>query len=218
MMDMDRGSPTAPAYVLVLPGGKPRSQDPSRCWHLSNLRMIWLARSLRSTLGPHGIAVQRLQYRVRGWNAPEASPVHDARIALERARLRFGDVPVAVVGHSMGGRVAAHLAALDNVRAIAALAPWWPESDGDRVPADRSLMVAHGTADRWTDPVASRAQTEQALARGVNASWHPLSGAGHFMLTRPWWWHRITADFVLDAFVAEGVVAAPTDRKAGRHA
>ncbi|MFC9551954.1 dienelactone hydrolase family protein [Rhodococcus sp. NPDC056960] len=215
---MEKGSAPTPAYVLVLPGGKPRSTEPSRFWHLSNLRMAWMARSLRSTLGRHGIAVDRLQYRVRGWNAPENSPVHDARIALERARLRLGDVPVAVVGHSMGGRVAAHLAALDNVRAVAALAPWWPESDGNLVPPDRSLMVAHGTADRWTNPTSSRLQTEQALARGVNASWTPLPGAGHFMLTRPRWWHRITADFVLDAFAAEGVVPASTDQKAGRNA
>ena len=103
---------------------------------------------------------------------------------------------VAVIGSGVAGLTAAYvLSRHDRVTLY--------ESDGDLVPADRSLMVAHGTADRWTDPVASRVQTEQALARGVNASWHPLSGAGHFMLTRPRWWHRITADFVLDAFAGQ---------------
>lgn len=187
------------AYVLVLPGGKPRSTAPSRPWQLSNLRMAWLVRALRARLSEQGVVVERVRYRVRGWNEPARDPVRDAAAALERAAQRFGDVPVVLVGHSMGGRVAAHLAAHPNVRAVAALAPWWPDEDAALIPAGRRLLTAHGTRDTWTDPDSSRAQTEQASSRGVDADWQPLEGAGHYLLTQPTWWHRLAADLVAES-------------------
>ena len=190
--------PTA-ARVLVLAGGKPNSTAPSRPWHLSNLRMMWLARSLQTRLAGSGVVVERVRYGVRGWNEPAQDPVHDAQSALDRLTLAFGDEPVILIGHSMGGRVAAHVAAHRNVRAVAALAPWWPESDAQLIPADRRLFVAHGERDRWTDPQASREQTAQARRRGLDATWVALAGGGHFMLTKPGWWHRVAAELVLAA-------------------
>lgn len=196
---MDNSRPPTTACVLVLPGGKPRSTAPSRPWHLSNLRMAWLARSLRSSLGSQGVAVERVRYRQRGWNEPDRDPVRDAVAAVDSAIDRLGEIPVVLVGHSMGGRAAAHVAAHRDIHAIAALAPWWPESDAELIPAGRRLLVAHGTQDRWTDPESSQAQTEQARARGVDATWLPLIGGGHFLLTRPRWWHRVTADLARTA-------------------
>ncbi|WP_038169777.1 alpha/beta hydrolase [Tomitella biformata] len=200
---MNRSHPPTTACVLVLPGGKPRSAGRSRPWQLSNLRMAWLARALRARLAGRGIAVERVQYRVRGWNEPERDPVRDAAAVLADATGRFGDVPVVLVGHSMGGRVAAHLADHPSVCGIAALAPWWPESDAARIPAGRTLSVAHGAEDRWTDPLASRAQTVRARGRGVNATWVSLTGAGHFLLTKPRWWHQVAADLVLASLAAD---------------
>jgi pimeloyl-ACP methyl ester carboxylesterase len=97
----------------------------------------------------------------------------------------------------MGGRVAAHLAAGGRVAAVAALAPWWPEGDGDLIPPSCKLLTMHGTADTWTDPAASRVQTLRAASRGVDAEWVDFPGAGHFLLKDYARWHRLTAEFAI---------------------
>ncbi len=84
----------------------------------------------------------------------------------------------------MGGRVAAHLAARGDVGTVVALAPWWVGGDGDLIPVTTRLLVMHGTADTWTDPRASRAQTQRAQQRGLDAQWVGLDGAGHYMVRR----------------------------------
>ena len=199
---------TTAACVLVLPGGKPSSTAPSRPWQLSNLRMAWLTRSLRARLEGHDIEVERVRYRVRGWNGADQDPVQDAEDALAQAMERLGDVPVILVGHSMGGRVAAHLSTHENVHAVAALAPWWPESDSALIPAGRKLTVAHGLRDRWTDPWASREQTARARGRDVQATWLALADGGHFMLTKPQWWHGVAANLVLTALTDHSISEA----------
>jgi len=50
-------------------------------------------------------------------------PCGDAEIALDSMRERYGAANIVVVGHSMGGRVAAHLSASGDVGAVVALAP-----------------------------------------------------------------------------------------------
>ncbi len=121
---------------------------------------------------------------------------------LDAARERFEPAQIAVVGHSMGGRVAAHLAARGDVGAVVALAPWWVGDDGDLIPVSTRLLVIHGTADSWTDPRASRAQTRRAEQRGVDARWVGLDGAGHYMVRRWRDWHGLTADFVTEQLTA----------------
>jgi pimeloyl-ACP methyl ester carboxylesterase len=149
--------------VLVLPGGRPDSVARSRPWQLANLRVGLLARSLRRRLGP-GVEVHLVRYRVRGWNPGRLDALRDASTALDEL----------LVGHSMGARVAVHLAAV-----------------GCR------LLTMHGTADMWTDPVAAQAQTARAHARGVDARWVPVEGGGHFLLRDYPRWNRVTADFAM---------------------
>ena len=180
--------------VLVLPGGKPESNLASRPWQLANQRMELLARSLRCHLGD-GVAVRRVSYRLRGWNSPQFDALRDAEIALDDMREQFDPTKIVVVGHSMGGRVAAHLSAGGDVGGVVALAPWWPRDDADLVPASCRLLVMHGTADTWTDPGASRAQTRRARERGVDARWVAVEGAGHYMIRHWQRWHRLTAEF-----------------------
>jgi pimeloyl-ACP methyl ester carboxylesterase len=55
--------------------------------------------------------------------APSWMPCGDAEIALDSMRERYGAANIVVVGHSMGGRVAAHLSASGDVGAVVALAP-----------------------------------------------------------------------------------------------
>ena len=188
---------SASGYVLVLPGGKVRSDRPSRSWQLANLRMAFVSRALRRRLGPD-VRVQQVRYRLRGWNSPRLDALHDAEAVLDRARERFEPQQIAVVGHSMGGRVAAHLAARGDVGSVVALAPWWVGDDGDLIPVSTRLLVLHGTTDTWTDPRASSAQVDRARRRGVDAEWVGVDGAGHYMLRRGREWHRLTSDFVAE--------------------
>lgn len=192
------------AHVLVLPGGKPVSTSAARPWHLSALRMTLLTESLRSRLSMYDITVGQVHYTYRGWNGDRMSPVHDALHALDEVRRRRGDVRIGLVGHSMGGRVAAHLAAQPGVGAVVALAPWWPEDDGALVPPERRLLVVHGTADTRCDPRVSAVQTAQARGRGVDAQFRPLAGGGHFLLTKPGWWHAVTAEFLRESLAPAG--------------
>jgi pimeloyl-ACP methyl ester carboxylesterase len=180
--------------VLVLPGGRPRSNERSHPWQLANLRVALLARALRRRLGA-GVDVRLVRYRVRGWNPERLDALGDARLALTALRDRFAPSDIVVVGHSMGARVAAHLAADGHVGAVAALAPWWPAADADLIPAGCRLLTMHGTADTWTDPVAARVQTARARRRGVDAHFVAVPGAGHFLLRDRPRWHRTTAEF-----------------------
>ncbi|WP_188491067.1 alpha/beta hydrolase [Williamsia phyllosphaerae] len=177
------------AVVLVLHGGKVRSTAPAQTNHLSAARMRPFARAV-ATKVPN-TAVVMLQYRMRGWNGADESPVADARWALDEIRTRFGDTPVILLGHSMGGRTAAAVADDASVCAVMALAPWWMDPGAtDTFRPGRQLVVLHGTMDRWTSPRISRAATERAADRGVDATWTSMSFAGHFMLMRPWVWTR----------------------------
>jgi pimeloyl-ACP methyl ester carboxylesterase len=184
------------AGILVLPGGRPKSEAPSRAWQLANVRIEWMARSLQRRVGAD-VDVRRVQYRHRGWNPGSLDALRDGRAALDDLLARVGDGPVVLVGHSMGGRVAAHLAAERRVAAVAALAPWWPTGDADLIPRTCRLLVMHGTADTWTDPAASRAQTMRATARGLDARWVGFEGAGHFLVKDFARWHRLTAEFAI---------------------
>jgi pimeloyl-ACP methyl ester carboxylesterase len=182
--------------VLVLPGGRPRSAARSRSWQLANQRMTWLARSLRRNLGSH-VTVRRVQYRLRGWNSPALDALRDAENALTQMRRDLDLHPsnVVLIGHSMGARVAVHLAP-QGVGGIVALAPWWPRDDANLVPAHCRLLTVHGTADTWTDPRSSEAQTRRARERGVDAQWVGMPKGGHYLLRNARLWHRLTSGFV----------------------
>lgn len=183
--------------VLILPGGRPRSAGSSRAWQLANQRMAWLAWSLRHTLSP-GIVVRRVQYHLRGWNSPALDALRDAENALFRMRREAGARNLVLVGHSMGARVAVHLAAANDVNGVVALAPWWPHNDADLVPTSCRLLTIHGTADTWTDPQSSRMQTRWARERGVDAQWVGVPNAGHYLLRDFRLWHRLTTTFVAE--------------------
>ena len=183
--------------MLVLPGGRVRSDEASRSWQLANVRMMLVAAALRRRLG-RAVEVRRVQYRLRGWNSPRYDAVADASAVFDDIRRRFEPKNIVLVGHSMGGRVAARLAAGGQVGAVVALAPYWPRDDADLIEAPTRLLVVHGTADTRTDPESSRVQTSQARRRGLDAQWVGIEGAGHAMVRPYFEWHRRTADFVAE--------------------
>ncbi|WP_239657077.1 alpha/beta hydrolase family protein [Mycobacterium riyadhense] len=189
------------ACVLVLLGGKVRSDEASRWWHLANLRTAMVAAALPRRLGPD-VDVRRVRYRRRGWNGMHLDAVRDAQDFLDHVRHRCVPEQLVLVGHSMGGRVAAWLAAGDEIGAVVALAPWWVGGDADLIPPRTRLLVVHGTGDTSTDPNSSRAQTRRATERGLDAHWVGLDGAGHYMVRRWREWHRFTTDFVAEYLVS----------------
>jgi pimeloyl-ACP methyl ester carboxylesterase len=159
--------------------------------------MMFVGGALRRRLGPD-VEVRRVQYRYRGWNSPRLDAVTDAKEVLDDLRQRFEPKNIVLVGHSMGGRVAAQLAASADAGAVVALAPWWVGGDADLIPPTTRLLVVHGTADTWTDPSSSRIQTLRAQHYGLDAQWTGIEGAGHYMVRRWREWHRRTTDFVAD--------------------
>jgi len=191
----------ARGIALVLHGGRESSTDPVRAHQLAVLRMLPFARRLASCGGRHGLVVARLQFGQRGWNGELRSPVSDVRTALADLTARYPDVPVALIGHSMGGRAAVHAADSAAVAVVAALAPWITPSDPIDTMTGRRLLVVHGEADRITDPRVSRHYAEQASAVAVSASWVGISGEKHAMLRRPRLWHDLVTGYVLGALL-----------------
>lgn len=185
------------AVALVLPGGKVDSFDPTRPGQLAVARMRPFARLLHQRGGGLGLAVWSVGYRYRGWNGADLSPVADAVWAIGEARRRHGDVPVVLVGHSMGARAALRAAAEEPVRGVCALAPWVEGSDPVRQLAGRAVFIAHGNADVVTSAKASRryaaaaAQVTSPVGRVV------VGGDLHAMLLRWPTWHRLAAEFTL---------------------
>ena len=112
------------AFALVLPGGKADSYEPADAGQLAAARMRPFARSLARAGADRGLSVSILRYRYRGWNGTAASPTVDARWALEEVRRAHGEVPVVLVGHSMGGRTSLRVADDPSVVGVVALAPW----------------------------------------------------------------------------------------------
>lgn len=195
-LSISPGSGQTRAVALVLPGGRVRSHARSRPWHLSAVRMIPFARSLHVAGADHGLAVWTVRYRYRGWNGTEASPVEDVRWALDEVRSRHGDVPVALVGHSMGGRAAIRVAADVSVRTVVALAPWLPPDEPYEGLRGRSVLILHGSRDSTTDPAASLALAERA-APFASVRLVEIRGDGHPMLRQAARWHRLTSEFVI---------------------
>ena len=200
------------AVAFVLHGGTEWSHAPTRPWSPSVLRMHPIAWYLRRRGREHGLAVWSLRFAVRGWNGDEMSPMADVRWALEEVRSRHGDVPVALVGHSMGGRAALR-AGGGQVRSVVALAPWLPAGE----PVDRlagcSVLIAHGNKDRRTSHKRSREFAHEAAAVAEHVSYVEVRGSGHAMLRRARRWHRLTTDFVLGS--VGFATPAPTSRDHG---
>ena len=195
-LSVDPPSGAARAVVLVLHGGRSTSRARVRANQLAVLRMAPFASSLRRAGGPHGLVVARVRYRYRGWNGAEAAPVADVEWALRQLDDRFGGLPTALVGHSMGGRAAVYAAAHPSVTTVVGLAPWIEPGDPVAPLAGRALLVAHGTGDRMTSNVNSARFTREAAAVARSATYVAVEGDKHAMLRRASMWHELSTGFV----------------------
>jgi pimeloyl-ACP methyl ester carboxylesterase len=187
---------TPRAVVVVLHGGKDRSRAPVTGRSLSWQRGLALARTLGRRLEDDRIAVRLLRYRTVGWNGDGADQVADARGALDRVRDELGELPVVLVGHSMGGRTACHAADHPSVRGVVALAPWLPPSDPVTGLRGKELHAAHGRRDRITRARDTRAYVERARAVASATSFTDMGDRGHYMLSGIHAWNAFTLDRV----------------------
>jgi alpha-beta hydrolase superfamily lysophospholipase len=192
--------PAAPrGVVLILHGGAETGTARVAWWRLPVLRMLPFAVTIRRRAGDD-LAVLRLKNRLRGWNGARQDPVRDARWALDRIRLALPGIPVVLVGHSMGGRVALHLSGEADVAGVAALAPW-VEKDVGEPPPGMPVLLVHGTSDRVTDPRRTDAVASRFTASGADVRRVSVERGDHAMLRDAGLWHDAVADFVIEVLL-----------------
>ncbi|MPZ82763.1 MAG: alpha/beta fold hydrolase [Actinophytocola sp.] len=185
------------AVVLVLHGGQETSKARAHRFRPTYLRMLPFGRDLRWAGRGAGVAVWALRYRYRGWNRPDLDPVADGRWALGEIRRTHPDVPVVLVGHSMGGRVALRIAEDPAVVAVCALAPWTPESEHVDQLAGRTVLIAHGDQDTVTAPALSLAYAVRAKEVTDAVCRFDVRDESHAMLRRAKDWRLLVRRFVL---------------------
>ncbi len=183
------------ALVLLLHGGKPASRQPVEGRSASWRRMAALQRGVTPALHEAGVATWLLAYRERGWN--DGAPVGDARWALAEVRRLCGDLPVVLLGHSMGARTAVHVADDPSVVGVVGLAPWWQASDPVEPLRGKPVVTAHGRADRITSPRATRAYLDRAAGVAASTELHDMGRVGHYMLRRAGAWNALATSGVL---------------------
>jgi pimeloyl-ACP methyl ester carboxylesterase len=190
---------TATAVVIIAHGGATTGKAGATRLRLtyawSRAFSRWVLRAVDGTPAQ----VWRLRYRHRGWNGTDQDAAVDLRWAVRRAAERYPGRPVILIGHSMGGRACIYAADEPNVTAALLLAPWIEPGDPIGRLSGRSVLIAHGSRDRMTDPRAS-ARTADA----VNATFVPIPGAGHTMLDKFTRWRDITQGFLRTQVDAAG--------------
>lgn len=177
------GTPGSRAVVCI--DGGTAAEVPGT-WSAS---VEWLVQRL--AVGRPSLGFLEVRYRVKSWRQLERC-IEDARAGVAAAR-EAGAAEVALLGFSMGGAVAVHVAGDPAVSTVIALAPWlYPELDVS--PLDgRRFAVLHGSLDRGLPgvpgvrPELSLHGYQRAKARGVDADRTVISGAIHpIALRAPW--------------------------------
>ena len=190
-----RPAGTGPA-VLVLHGGSADSPAPTGRWSPAVLRLVPVASAVARAVP--GAAVFRLRNSVRGWNGDGAAVLGDARWAVERIASAGPGRSIVLVGHSLGGRVAAHLAATagsvsETARVAGAvlLAPWLEPPDPVDGLAGMPLTVVQGTRDRMIPSSSTQAWLARAARAGALIERATVPGGEHTMLRHAREWHRL---------------------------
>ncbi|MGW0119664.1 alpha/beta hydrolase [Streptomyces sp. NPDC003327] len=192
-----RAGADAPAgAVLLLHGGREHGLDAPPPLNLPSLRMRPFGAAVVRSLRGRSVLVGEVRYGHRGWNGDRADAARDAEVALAGLRERVGDVPVVLLGHSMGGRAALRAAADPAVRGVVALAPWCPPGEPVDHLAGRRVYLLHDEQDRVTSARASWSFVRRARTAGADAVGIPMPTGGHAMLRGAGLWHRRAAELV----------------------
>ncbi|MET9918149.1 alpha/beta hydrolase [Streptomyces sp. NPDC006435] len=177
------GAPTAVSgVVLLLPDGEADSyRRPSP---VSYALQLPLARSLARAGREDGLVTHVVRYRCHGWNATAAHLAADAEWAVDEVVRRYGDVPVCLAGHGMGGRAALRAGGHPAVNSVLAMAPWLPEDETDHPEPvkhllGRQVLLVHGTNDARTDPELSFRLAERAKKTNRDTCRFEVHSDGH---------------------------------------
>ncbi|GAB4081287.1 alpha/beta hydrolase [Modestobacter muralis] len=207
--DADRPAPRQPALeqrpaagetrgiALFCHGGTVASIEPPKERALSLVRMRAIENHVHATTAERGIATALLRYRVAGWNGEAADAHADVRWAIGQLRAQHGtDVPIVLVGHSMGGRAALRAGGEPSVTAVCALAPWTPPGEPVMHLRDQTVAILHGRGDRWVPARLSAEFAVRARRAGARVARFTVVG-GHGMVRRSGAWHAFVRDVVL---------------------
>jgi predicted esterase len=184
------------AVALFCHGGTAASVQPPRERALSVVRMRAVEQFVSAAAADRGLATYLLRYRVAGWNGAAADAYADVRWGLDRIRAEHGDVPIVLVGHSMGGRAALRAGGDAQVGTVCALAPWTPPGEPVAHLRDRTVAILHGRGDRWVPAALSADFAVRAQKAGAHVARFTVAG-GHSMLRRAQLWHTFVRDVVL---------------------
>ena len=185
------------AVALFCHGGTVASVEPPRERALSLVRMRAIEQFVSEAAGSRGLATCLLRYRVAGWNGMAADAFADVRWSLDRIRAQHGpDVPIVLVGHSMGGRAVLRAGGEPQVSAVCALAPWTPPGEPVAHLRDRTVAILHGRGDRWVPAALSAEFAGRAEEAGARVARFTVAG-GHSMVRRAHLWHTFVRDVVL---------------------
>lgn len=187
-----------------------------------------MARALARAGQDDGLAAHVVRYRCRGWNATDAQLAADAEWAVEEVVRRYGDVPVCLAGHGMGGRAALRAGGHAAVDSVLAMAPWLPEAGADGPDgADgaepvkhllgRQVLLVHGTNDARTDPELSFRLAERAKKTNRDTCRFEVHSDGHALRQHRAEVTALAADFVCGSLfgrayarpVADALAAPP---------
>lgn len=184
--------------VLVAPGGTDFSYRPFSRTQSSALRMYPFSLSIQARFGT-AVRVHQATYRVYGWNGGQASPMPYARNSLAQLKAKYPDTPIALIGHSMGGRIVAQLGADPQVSDILALAPWWQFADWRQIHDGARVLAIHGENDTLTRPRRTEKGIAELTARGLDAEYISVPKGGHSMLDHVGLWQGKALEFVGEA-------------------
>lgn len=194
--------PAAPAAaVLVLHGGSADSVLPVGAFSLAAVRLLPVARAVARSIPD--VAVYRLRNSVRGWNGDGAAVLGDARWAVSSIGAAHPGVPVVLVGHSLGGRVAAHLASAGgraeeggSIIGAIGLAPWLEPNDPVAGLRGVPISVVQGTHDRTIPTRSTEAWLSRAANAGALVQRVVVERGEHTMLRFYRQWHRLGVEGV----------------------
>lgn len=178
--------------VLLLHGGRADGHDPVDDSSASWRRSRWMMREIADHAHAQDVSLWLLRFLHRGWNEGSGavpSPVPDARWALQQIRGEVGEVPVVLLGHSMGARTAVAVADDPSVTGVVALAPWLPADEPVEQLRGKPFAAAQGRRDRITSFRATRAFAVRAESVGSSVEMHDMGKVGHYMFRRRAQWN-----------------------------